>query len=386
MSVQPAHRPSELRPLDVRTPDMTAAWRHVDWLLVAAIAALTLIGFALIHSASRLFELGSLLPRQLLFALMGVGVISVVAAIDYRKIVEKAVWVYGLAIVLLAAVLIPGVSKTVNGTQGWFDLGIFQFQPAETAKLAVIVTLAALLGGDRIANRALRLVVALALVGLPMAMVLVQPDLGSALVFLFIGAAMLFVGGIRGSYLAALALVAVLGATAILNSDALADYQRDRITTFLDENCPSGEAACYNVRQAEIAVSSGGVTGYGYGRGPQTTGQFVPEQETDFIFTVAGEEFGFAGSVAILALYALLIWRLWYTAVVAPDQQGRLLCVGVMALLMFHLFENIGMSIGMMPVTGIPLPFISYGGSSLLTMFAAVGLVLNVHMRQWDVS
>lgn len=140
------------------------------------------------------------------------------------------------------------------------------------------------------------------------------------------------------------------------------------------------------MQQAQIAVSSGGLTGYGYGRGPQTTGRFVPEQQTDFIFTVAGEEFGFVGSVAILGLYAVLIWRMWYGAMVAPDQQGRLLCVGVMCMMMFHLFENVGMSIGMMPVTGIPLPFISYGGSSLITMFAAVGLVLNVHMRKWDVS
>ena len=386
MSVQPGFGYSPRAPLRVRTPDMTAAWRHVDWLIVGAVTALTLIGFALVHSASRQFATGSLLPRQLVFALMSAGIVAAVAALDYRRIIAHAHWVYLATMGLLAAVLVPGVSKTVNGTQGWFDLGVFQFQPAETAKLASIVALAALLGGDRITSRPLRLVACLSLVGLPMAMVLLQPDLGSALVFLFIGAGIMFVGGIRGRYLAVLAAVAVLGVVGILNSGALDQYQQDRITTFVQERCPASEDACYNVQQAQIAVSSGGLTGYGYGRGPQTTGRFVPEQQTDFIFTVAGEEFGFVGSVAILGLYAVLIWRMWYTAMVAPDQQGRLLCVGVMCMMMFHLFENVGMSIGMMPVTGIPLPFISYGGSSLITMFAAVGLVLNVHMRKWDVS
>ncbi|MCB1027193.1 MAG: rod shape-determining protein RodA [Microthrixaceae bacterium] len=386
MSAQPGFSYNPKGPLSVRTPDMTAAWRHIDWLIIASVTALTLMGFALIHSASRQFTDGSLMPRQLVFSLMAAGVIAIVAAVDYRRIIANAHWVYLGSLALLAAVLIPGVSKTVNGTQGWFDLGVFQFQPAETAKLAAIVALAALLGGDRIASRPLRLLACLGVVGVPMAMVLVQPDLGSALVFLFIGAGVMFVGGIRGRYLAVLAGIAVLGAVGILNSGSLEDYQKDRLTTFVQPDCPATDDACYNVRQAQIAVSSGGLTGYGYGRGPQTTGQFVPEQETDFIFTVAGEEFGFAGSTAILGLYALLIWRMWYAAMVAPDQQGRLICVGVMCMMMFHLFENIGMSIGMMPVTGIPLPFISYGGSSLITMFAAVGLVLNVHMRQWDVA
>lgn len=386
MSVQPGFSYKPKGPLSVRTPDMTAAWRHIDWLIIVAVSALTLMGFALIHSASRQFSEGSLMPRQLVFALMGIGVIAAVATVDYRRIIANAHWIYLAAIGLLTAVLIPGVSKTVNGTQGWFDLGVFQFQPAETGKLATIIALAALLGGDRISSRPLRLVACLALVGLPTAMVLVQPDLGSALVFLFIGAGVMFVGGIRGRYLAVLTALAVLGVAGILNSGALDEYQQDRITTFIQERCPASEDACYNVQQAQIAVSSGGLTGYGYGQGPQTTGRFVPEQQTDFIFTVAGEEFGFVGSLGILALYALLIWRLWYAAMVAPDQQGRLLCVGVICMMMFHLFENIGMSIGMMPVTGIPLPFISYGGSSLITMFAAVGLVLNVHMRQWDVA
>ena len=386
MSLQSDYRRPALQPLSVRTRDMTAAWRHVDWVIVAVVSALTLIGFALVHSASRQFETGSMLPRQLVFALMSVGVMAAVAAIDYRLIIAKAQWVYLGSLLLLVAVLVPGVSKTVNGTQGWFDLGVFSFQPAETAKLATIVMLAALLGGDRIASRPLRLVASLALVGLPVGMVMVQPDLGSALVFVFIGAGVMFVGGIRGRYLVALAAIAVLGVVGILNSGALDDYQQDRLTTFVQERCPGNEDACYNVRQAEIAVSSGGLTGYGFGRGPQTTGRFVPEQQTDFIFTVAGEEFGFAGSALIIGLFAVLIWRMWYAAMVAPDPQGRLICVGVMVMCMFHLFENIGMSIGMMPVTGIPLPFISYGGSSLITMFAAVGLVLNVQMRQWDVA
>ena len=256
-------------------------------------------------------------------------------------------------------------------------------QPAEPVKLAVILVAARFLGREDISRGAMTLGAALVIFGLPMGLIMLQPDLGSVLVYLLIGAGMFFAGGIKGRYLVALLVIAVGGTAWILQSDMLEQYQRDRLTTFTRENCPADDSACYNVKQAQIAISSGGLTGYGYGKGPQTKGQFVPEQQTDFIFTVAGEELGFAGSSVILAMFGLLAWRIWWTAMAAPNREGQLICVGVLCMIMFHVFESVGMSMGMMPVTGIPLPFISSGGSSILTVFAAMGLVQNVHMRQW---
>lgn len=367
---------------EFRARDMTAAWRHVDYYIIVAMILLSGTGAALVHSASRFFPEGSYLPRQSLFLLAGAAICVLFASVDYSRWLKASPVMYIGAVGILGLVLVAG--RSVNNTKGWFVFGPIQLQPAEPAKIAVILALAAFLGRDEATRGFRTLVGALVIVGLPMGLILLQPDLGSVLVYLLIAAGMLFAGGIKGRYLVALVLIAVAGTTMILKSDALAKYQRERLTVFTQKNCPASDQACYNVRQAQIAVSSGGLTGYGYGQGPQTRAQFVPEQETDFIFTVAGEEFGFVGSSFIILLYGLLCWRLWYTGMVAPDRAGQLICAGVMCMLMFHVFENIGMSMGMMPVTGIPLPFISSGGSSLITVFMAMGLVQNVHMRQWS--
>lgn len=364
-----------------RARDMTAAWRHIDYLLILAMVVLSLFGLALVHSASRFFPEGSFMPRQGLFLIVGTGVTVLFAAVDFTWWTKYSPAFYAGGVALLIAVLAFGA--VVNSTKGWFDLGFFQLQPAEPVKLAVILVAARFLGREDISRGAMTLGAALVIFGLPMGLIMLQPDLGSVLVYLLIGAGMFFAGGIKGRYLVALLVIAVGGTAWILQSDMLEQYQRDRLTTFTRENCPADDSACYNVKQAQIAISSGGLTGYGYGKGPQTKGQFVPEQQTDFIFTVAGEELGFAGSSVILAMFGLLAWRIWWTAMAAPNREGQLICVGVLCMIMFHVFESVGMSMGMMPVTGIPLPFISSGGSSILTVFAAMGLVQNVHMRQW---
>ncbi len=214
-----------------------------------------------------------------------------------------------------------------------------------------------------------------------MALIMLQPDLGTALVFIAISAAILCVGGVRGRYLAILALVAVIGVVGILKSNTLAQYQKDRLTEFVDPT--NNTRAGYNVNQSQTAIANGGVSGYGLFKGPQTQLGYVPEQQTDFIFTALGEQFGLVGGSLLLGLFAVIVWRIWRSARLARDWFGTLLCVGVLAMLVFQVFESMGMTMGIMPVTGIPLPFMSYGGSSTVACFVGVGLVLNVHMHRF---
>jgi rod shape determining protein RodA len=187
------------------------------------------------------------------------------------------------------------------------------------------------------------------------------------------------VGGVRFRYLAVLVLLAVGVVAGMLAAGVLDEYQQERLSTFL-----STDGQSYNVTQAQTAISSGGLTGYGFGEGPQTRGGFVPVQESDFIFTVVGEEFGFLGSALLVGLFGVVIWRIWRAAQLAQDSTGMLLCVGILSMFLFHVFENVGMTLGIMPVTGIPLPFVSYGGSSVMVSFLAIGLVESVHMHRFS--
>ncbi|MFM7068417.1 MAG: rod shape-determining protein RodA [Actinomycetes bacterium] len=360
-----------------RATDLAAPWRHVDVLLIGAVAGVLLIGSVMVESATKHLENGGVfVAKHLLFIVLGIGVMAALSLIDYRRIL--AVWpvLYGASLALLAGVLSP-LGATVNGTKGWYRLGPIQLQPAEFAKVAMIVAIAAYLGtGERVDLR--RLVGALMLMAGPIGLTMLQPDLGSSLVFIVAGVGMMVVGGVRMRHLAVLVVLGAIAVVGILNSGTLDQYQKDRLTSFVT---PDGQS--YNVRQAQIAISSGGITGYGLGKGPQTKGGYVPEQQTDFIFTVAGEELGFLGSGVLIALLGLMLWRIWRIAQIAPDPAGTLLCVGVMSMFLFHGFENIGMTLGIMPVTGIPLPFVSYGGSAMLVAFAALGLVQSVHMHRF---
>ena len=221
------------------------------------------------------------------------------------------------------------------------------------------------------------------MMAVPMGLIYLQPDLGTTVVFAVILMGMLLVAGAYPRHLAALALLAAVGAVAVLQFGVLKQYQLDRLGAFLD---PKGDThrAAYNQHQSKIAVSSGGFTGRGLFKGTQTNLSFVPEQHTDFIFTAVGEELGFVGAGLLLALFALVVWRTWRSALLARDDLGTLVCVGVLVMLVFQIFENIGMTMGIMPVVGIPLPFLSYGGSSTIASFAAIGLVQNVHMRRFQ--
>ncbi len=360
-----------------RATDLAAPWRHVDVVLLAAVAGVLLIGSVMVQSATRnLPDGGTFIVKHLAFIVVGVGAMAAVSLVDYRRILAWWPVVYGGSLVLLAGVLTP-LGSTVNGTRGWYRLGPLQLQPAEFAKVAMIVAIAAYLGAaERVDLR--RLFGALMLMGGPIALTLLQPDLGSSLVFIVAGLGMMVVGGVKMRHLAVLMVLGVVAVAGILNSGTLDQYQKDRLTDFVS---PDGQS--YNVRQAQIAISSGGITGYGLGKGPQTKGGYVPEQQTDFIFTVAGEELGFLGSGLLILLLGTVIWRIWRIAQMSAEPAGTLVCVGVMSMFLFHVFENIGMTLGIMPVTGIPLPFVSYGGSSMLAAFMALGLVQSVHMHRF---
>ena len=358
-----------------------APWRHLDVSLIGAALAIACLGTLMVYSATRSTQGTTFLVKQGTFLCVGVGVLVVSSVIDYRRVRDMAPLIYAGCLGLLVAIL--GFGKEVNGSQSWFDIGAFQIQPAEFAKLACIVLLAAVC--ERNAGRmdGWPTMIVLGLTALPMGLILLQPDVGSALVFIAIVVGILLVAGTSARTLTALGLVGVLGILAVFELDLIEDYQKDRLTNFAS---PGGDTAGsgYNVEQSKTAIGAGGLTGAGLFQGTQTKLQYVPEQQSDFIFTVVGEELGFIGCATLLLLYAVLAWRIWHAAQVAKDLLGTLVCVGVLAMVLFQVFENVGMTMGIMPITGIPLPFMSYGGSSTLTMFAAIGLVTNVHMRRFS--
>jgi rod shape determining protein RodA len=279
-------------------------------------------------------------------------------------------------------VLTP-LGSTANGAQSWFSLGPLQLQPSEFAKVGVIVCLAAVF--TREAGGPKRLAVALGAAGVIAALILLQPDFGTFLVFVAVLFGILLVSGVPARWLAVLVLVGGLAAAGMFQLDVLKDYQKERLTAFINPSADAGgRGFSWNYRQSLIAVGSGGLTGTGYLRGPQTNLNYVPEQHTDFVFTVIAEELGFAGGGLLLALFAVVLWRGLRIAALARDRFGALLAAGVVAMLSFQAFVNVGMTLGIMPITGSPLPFVSYGGSSMIASFLSVGLLLNVHMRRFQ--
>jgi len=361
--------------------DLSAPWRHVDIILVVVSLVIASIGLVMVFSATRRFDNGTgVVARQALFVGLGVVAMALISQVDYRRIADWWPVIYGAGLALLIGVLTP-LGSTVNGTRGWYQFGPVALQPAELAKLATIIAVASFLGQvDRVDLR--RLAMALGLMGAPVVLTLFQPDLGSALVFIVAGLGMLVVAGVRMRHLAVLLLLGVVAVFGILSSDTLDEYQKDRLTAAFNPEGVS-EAAGYNVKQAQTAISSGGLTGYGFGNGPSTRLGYVPAQQTDFIFTVAGEEFGFLGAGTLVLLFGVMIWRIWRIAQLSSDSMGMLLCVGIMSMLLFHIFENIGMNLGIMPITGIPLPLVSQGGSAVMASFVALGLVQSVHMHRF---
>jgi len=366
-----------------------APWRHLDLVLVGCVAAVAALGCLMIFSATRGRDPSdfdtSFLTRQLLFVGVGSGAMVVTAFFDYRRYREAAPLLYGAVLLLLLAV-VTGLGSERKGAQAWFQLGPFQLQPSEVAKVVVIVALASVIAQFNSELDARRLSALLALVGVPMGLIMLQPDLGTTLVFVAITMGMLLIGGVQVRHIASLTVAGLIGVVAVLNSGMLETYQQCRLTSFLEtpnQDCAERDAA-YNLDQAKVAIGSGSMFGTGLFEGTQTRLDIVPEQHTDFIFTALAEELGFVGAGTLLALLGIIAWRIWRTAQLARDPLGTLICVGVLSMFVFQVFENVGMTMGIMPITGIPLPFMSYGGSSTLTAFIAMGLVLNVHMRRFS--
>ncbi|MGH9273460.1 MAG: rod shape-determining protein RodA [Acidimicrobiales bacterium] len=363
-----------------------APWRHLDLVLVGCIVAVGALGCLMIFSSTRGRDPSdfdtSFLAKQVLF--MGIGFLAMVvtAFVDYRRYRELAPLAYG-AVLLLLLMVVTGLGSEKKGAQAWFQLGPFQLQPSELAKIVVIVTLASVIAHFNSELDARRLLLILGVAGVPMALIMLQPDLGTTLVFVAVGMGMLLIGGAQVRHIVALTIVGVIGVAVVLNSGMLETYQQCRLTSFLEQENQDCEerGSAYNQDQAKIAIGSGGLLGTGPFNGTQTRLDIVPEQHTDFIFTAVGEELGFVGAGTLLALLSIIAWRIWRTAQLARDPLGTLICVGVLSMFVFQVFENIGMTMGIMPVTGIPLPFMSYGGSSLITSFACIGLVANVSMR-----
>ncbi len=366
-----------------------APWRHLDLVLVGCVLAVGALGCLMIFSSTRGRDPAdfdtSFLTKQILF--MGVGVLAMIitAFFDYRRYRELAPLAYG-AVLLLLLMVVTGLGSERKGSQAWFQLGPFQLQPSELAKIVVIVTMASVIAHFNSELDARRLGMVLGVAGVPMALIMLQPDLGTTLVFVAVGMGMLLIGGARVRHIVALTIVGIIGVAVVLNSGMLETYQQCRLTSFLEQenqDCAERDSA-YNQDQAKVAIGSGALLGTGVFQGTQTRLDIVPEQHTDFIFTALAEELGFVGSATLLALLSIISWRIWRTAQLARDPLGTLICVGVLSMFVFQVFENIGMTMGIMPVTGIPLPFMSYGGSSTLTAFIAMGLVLNVHMRRFS--
>ncbi len=367
-------------------------WFVVDPLLILSVMAITAMGALLVYSATRglATELDpadtSFLTRQVFFAVVGAGLGLFAALINIERIRSLVSVTYISTLGLLLGILLFGAD--INGTQAWYRIGGFTFQPSEPGKLVLIVTLATVFSGDRVGFQ--RMAAGLLLASVPIGLILLQPDLGTVLVYIVVTAVMIMMSNISMRLILLLVLAAITAITMIFTSDVLEDYQKDRLTVFvLDDEAVAELGAdavrvAYNAEQSQIAIGNGGLTGTGLFQGTQTSSNLVPEQQTDFIFSVAGEELGFRGAAILLVLFAVVIVRIWRVAVRASDEFDRLMAVGVMSMFVFQVFQSAGMTMGMMPVTGIPMPFVSYGGSSMLTSMIAIGLILGVYRRRFD--
>ena len=401
------------------TPYFSYRERRVEWPLLAAVAGLMILGALFVASATLAHAGAEPRPwfrqgwfRQVIWYVLGTGLAVVVARADYRHLMRWAMVAYWGSIITLALVLVPGIGTTHGwGARRWIDFGVLQFQPSELAKLTTIMALASYLCRPPTdLRRPKTFFTALGLAGLPFVLVLLEPDLGSALVFLPLGGVMMFVAGVPGRYLRRL-IGAGLAGMLLLVADVfwlppewqpikLEPYQQRRIMVYFGHPVIPPDAteaeriaalrayrdAAYNVDQALISVGSGGLWGKGWRQGTQNALGYLPRgvAHNDFIFSVIAEESGFVGSVLVLGLYSVVFFSGLKIASKARDALGKLLAVGVVSLLFCHVFINIGMNIRLMPVTGLPLPLLSYGGTFVLCTLLALGLLHNVYTHRRD--
>jgi len=361
---------------------------RLDWVLIGAVLSIAVLGLVMIYSASQSIvedDAFFFVKRQAVALLVATVVFLGLLRIDYRKLRDFSMLAYVITVALLVLVLTP-IGSNAKGTQAWFQLPFgLQFQPSEIAKFGLIVALAGYVNEHRGDVDPWRTTVIVGLALVPLALVQLQPDLGTNMVLICIVLGLLAVGGVKGRYLGAIALLGITGVYAVISLGILQEYQLDRLTTPYESATGDRlQGAAYNQDQSVKTIGSGGFTGAGLFNGPQTGLGFVPEQQTDFIFTAVGEELGFIGAALLLALFAIVLWRTWRAARLARDYYGTLVCGGVLAMFTFMIFENIGMTMGIMPVTGIPLPFMSYGGSALIACGACVALVCNVYANRFS--
>ena len=358
------------------------SYRDFDWLLLIFVLLICALGVTEIRSATTHTKFAGAHVRQVYWVLGGVGAMFLVSLVNYQALLDQIHWFYIAAVAALMAVLVFG--QKYLGARRWIHMpGGNHFQPSEWVKLILILAVAKYFADMR--QRELSwsdFMKAGAIVGIPMLMVLAQPDLGTALTYVPIAVMGVFLGGLQWKQGLTVGLLAVVGISAVFlvpRVHVLKSYQKQRLTSFIDpELDPQGTG--YQVEQSKIAVGSGGLWG---GKGSQTHGAFLPVPQTDFIFAAFSEEHGFVGALGVLLLYFIVLMRLTQNAQTAPDRAGTFLVMGVVAVLSFHILVNVGMVVGFMPVTGIPLPLMSYGGSSVLFMFLALGMVMNVRMRRF---
>jgi rod shape determining protein RodA len=360
------------------------SFRDFDWGLLFIVLVMCTVSVLEIYSATLHTKYIGFHTKQLYWIAGGMAAMFLLAKIDYHKLIDFAPWAYGFFLVALAAVLVPGIGHKALGARRWIKLGPILFQPSEWMKLIIILMVAryfANLGGRSLTWK--EILKAFALVGVPMLLILKQPDLGTSLTYIPVLVFGLFMGGVSLKQ----SLVLVTAAAVLLvggwsSGKLLKPYQKARLTGFINpDNDPRG--AGYQVLQAKIAVGAGGIWGKGAEKGTQTQGAFIPIPHADFIFAAFSEEHGFVGAIFVLLLYFLILMRLIQNAQTAADLPGSLIIMGIVAVLTFQIAVNVGMVIGFMPVTGIPLPLMSYGGSSVLFTFLALGVVMNIRMRRF---
>jgi rod shape determining protein RodA len=388
---------SRPRSMLARVTSRDSRLRHLDWILIAAVLALCALGVLLVYSATEpsLVQRGAgphtYLDKQAIFVVIGLVMMALVSLVDHRQLRVLAPVVYGAAVLGLLVVLTP-LGATVNGAAGWIDLpGGFQIEPSEYAKIALILMTALLFselregardpsaGRPGPSPRDVGIVIAC---GAPLiGLVIIEPALGISMVLVVVLAGMILLSGIQLRWVLSLLAVAVAGVVAALSLHLVKGYQLTRFSSFLH---PSSDAAGsgYNAIQAKIAIGSGGMFGQGLFHGQSVSGSYVPAQSTDFIFTVAGQELGFVGAVVIVALLGVVVVRALRIATRADDSFGMLVASGIAIWFLFQAFVNVGMTVGIMPITGLPLPFISYGGSAIFADMIAVGLLLSVHHKR----
>ena len=373
----------------------SAPSRNIDWVLMAAVSALSIIGLFVIYSASytknpvgRPAYGFTFVTRQEIFMFVAIGVMIVVMYFDYEWWRDRARFLYGVTVMLLVLILLMNLlqfrgSETILS----FDIGPINVQPAEIAKFTVLLALAGYLAEDRSERLEYhRFIIGMLFVGVPVMLTILQPDLGSASVPIAMMVGMMVVAGAKFRYIIMITALSVLSVLAAVFTGLVNTYQLRRFEVFFNQNTNDPDLAdvVYQGRNAIRALATGGLTGKGWLQGPITNApKDIPVQWADFPFSAIGEQFGMVGGLVVIGLFSVVLLRVWRIAQLSKDLLGTYLCAGVFSMLLWQVFQNVAMTIGVMPITGLPLPFISYGGSGVVTYFALVGIVQNVHMRRY---